>query len=157
MASKREAEFLLELASPRALLRLKERGIAYYRRSEIYCDGLPRGWIKLDKMFYTHSLTYSKNAARDAAQKTAGNVTYFCTHREDSATVVYPGIGIIKAMNPGCLSLMQPVWKNSDPTSWSQGYQIEYISQSGNFQAIHVPIWKGESLAVAMVDRLVTR
>jgi len=154
MASKRDAAFLVELISPRVLLRLKERGISYYRRSEIYGDGLPRGWLKLDKMFYTHSLKYSKNAARDGAAATAGNVTYFCTHREDTATIVFPEIGIVKAMNPGCLSSMQPVWKNSDITSWSQGYQVEYISRSGNFQAIHVPIWKGESLAVAMVDRL---
>ena len=154
MASKRDADFLLSLASPAALLRLKERGIMYYRRSEIYGDGLPRGWIQLGKMYYTHSLTYSKNAARDAAAKTAGNVTYFCTHREDTASIVFPSVGLVKAMNPGCLSQMQPIWKHSDPTSWSQGYQVEYIATSGNFQAIHVPIWRGESLAVAMVERL---
>jgi len=153
LASKRDAEFLMSLVSPAALLRLKERDIAYYRRTEIYGDGLPRGWIQLGKMFYTHSLTYSANAARDAAQKTAGNVTYFCTHREDMATIVFPAVGLVKAMNPGCLSQMQPIWKHSNPTSWSQGYQVEYIAASGNFQVIHVPIWRGESLAVAMADR----
>jgi hypothetical protein len=153
MASKRDAAFLHSLASPRALLRLQDRGIRYYTRSEIYGDGLPRGWIRLGKMFFTHSLTYSKNAARDAAQKTAGNVTYFCTHREDSATVVYPSVGLVKAFNPGCLCKMQPIWKHSDPTSWSQGYAVDYIAASGNFQRIHVPIWRGESLAVAMVER----
>jgi hypothetical protein len=153
MSSKRDAEFLVELVSPRSLLKLKERGINYYRRSEIYGKGLPRGWIKLGKMFFTHSLTYSANAARDAASKTAGNVTYFCTHREDSATIVYPEIGIVKAFNPGCMSLMQPVWKHSNPTSWSQGYGIDFIAPSGNFQRIHVPIWGGESLAGNIIDR----
>jgi len=153
MASKRDAAFLHSLASPSALLRLKERGISYYRRSEIYGEGLPRGWLRLGKMLFTHSLTYSRNAARDAAQKTAGNVTYFCTHREDTASIVFPSVGLVKAFNPGCLCQMQPVWKHSDPTSWSQGYAVDYIAPSGNFQRIHVPIWRGESLAVAMVER----
>jgi hypothetical protein len=153
MANKRDGQFLMDLASPRVLLRLAERDIAYYRRTEIYADGLPRGWIRLGKMFFTHSLTYSKNAARDAAQKTAGNVSYWCTHREDTASIVFPGVGLVKAFNPGCLCQMQPIWRHSDPTSWSQGYAVDYIAPSENFQRIHVPIWRGESLAVAMVDR----
>jgi hypothetical protein len=153
MAHKRDSEFLRAAFSPQSLLRLKERGIAYYRRSEIYAEGLPRGWIQLGKMAFTHSLTYSANAARDAASKTAGNVTYFCTHREDSATIVFPAVGIVKAFNPGCLSQMQPIWKHSNPTSWSQGYAIDFVAKSGNFQRVHVPIWRGESLASAMVER----
>jgi len=154
MAHGRDAEFLRAAFSPAALLRLQERGIPYYRRTEIYGAGLPRGWIQLGKMYFTHDLgAKSKNAARDAVQKTAGNVTFFHTHREDTATIVYPGIGICKAFNPGCLSQMQPVWKNADPTSWSQGYAIDFIAKSGNFQRVHVPIWKGESLAGSMVER----
>jgi hypothetical protein len=153
MANGRDSAFLLDLASPRTLLRLAERNISYYRRSEIYGEGLPRGWIKRGKMYFTHSLTYSRNAARDAALKTAGNVTYFCTHREDTASIVFPSVGLVKAFNPGCLCQMQPVWKHSDPTTWSQGYAVDFIAKSGNFQRIHVPIWRGESLACAMFDR----
>ncbi len=156
MAHGRDAEFLRAAFSPMALLRLGERGIPYYRRTEIYGTGLPRGWMQLGKMFFTHSLAYSKNAARDAALKTAGNVTFFCTHREDTATIVFPGIGIVKAFNPGCLCQMQPIWRHSDPTSWSQGYAIDFIAKSGNFQRVHVPIWRGESLAGSMVERFRT-
>ena len=75
------------------------------------------------------------------------------THREDTATVVFPGVGIVKAFNPGCLCQMQPIWKHSDPTSWSQGYGIDFIARSGSFLRVHVPIWRGESLAGSMVDR----
>jgi len=153
LSNRRDAEFLRALVSPQSLLRLADRGVTYYRRSEIYGDGLPRGWIRLGKMFFTHSLTYSKNAARDAAAKTAGNVTYFCTHREDTASIVFPSVGLVKAFNPGCLCQMQPIYRHSDPTTWSQGYAVDYIAKSGNFQRIHVPIWRGESLAVAMVER----
>ena len=153
MANQRDAQFLRDAFSPAALLRLNDRGIKYYRRSEIYGDGLPRGWIKLGKMFYTHELGASSNAARQAVLKTAGNVTYFHTHREDTATIVYPSVGMVKAFCPGCLSEMQPIWKHSDPTNWSQGYALDVIAKSGNYQRIHVPIWRGESLAGAMVER----
>lgn len=154
VGNNRDAEFLRKHFSPESLLRLKDRGIAYYEREEVHEQGLPRGWIKLGNMHFTHSLSYSKNAARDAAGKTAGNVTYWCTHREDSATIVFPGVGIVKAFNPGCLCSMQPIWKVSFPTEWSQGYGIDVISGDGNFQRIQVPIWRGKSLATAMIHRL---
>lgn len=153
LGSKRDAEFLLAAFSPRTLLRLEERGIHYFRRSEVYVDGAPRGWIRLGKMFFTHTLGRGKNAAHQAAAKTAGNVTYFCTHREDTATIVFPSVGLVKAFNPGCMCVMQPVWMNSDVSNWSQGYAVDVIAKSENFQRFHVPIWRGESLAGAMVER----
>jgi len=153
MAHKRDAEFLRKAFAPQFLLRLEERNIPYYRRTVIYVEGLPRGWMQLGKMYFTHELGTSKNAARDAVSKTAHNITYFHTHREDSATRVFPGVGIVKAFNPGCLCTMQPVWQNSNPTDWSQGYGVDIVAKSGNFQRIHVPIWRGESLASAMVER----
>lgn len=153
MAHKCDAEFLLQAFGPRSVLRLEERGVNWYGRHDVHMKGLPRGWIKLGKMYFTHSLTYSKNAARDAVGKTAGNITYWCTHREDTATIVFPSVGICKAFNPGCLCSIQPVWRHSDPTSWSQGYAIDIVAKSGNFQRIQVPIWDGESLAEAMIGR----
>jgi hypothetical protein len=153
MAKGRDAEFLREVYGPEALLRLKDRGIPFYRQGEVYGKGLPRGWIKLGNMYFTHQLGKSKNAARDSAAKTAGHVTYFHTHREDAATIVFPAVGLVKAFNPGCLSEMQPIWKHSDPTTWSQGYGIDIIAKSGNFQRVHVTIWRGDSLCSAMVER----
>jgi len=155
-AHARDSEFLRQAFAPEFMLRLPERGISYYRRSEVYGDGLPRGWIQLGKMFFTHELGASKNAARDAVSKAAGNVTFFHTHREDTATLVFPSVGICKAFNPGCLCSMQPVWQNSNPTSWSQGYAIDFLAKSGEFQRVHVPVWRGRSLAAAMIQRFKT-
>jgi len=152
-ANARDAEFLRRLCSPEFLLGLETRGIKYYRRSEIYGDGLPRGWVRLGHMLYTHELGASRNAASEAVGRTAANVTFFHTHRADMSTRVFPSVGLCAAYNPGCLCIMQPVWKNSDVTNWSQGYQIEFISKTGAFQVVHVPIWRGESLAGAMVER----
>jgi len=153
-AHKRDADFLKSAFSPAALLHLADRKIKYYERSEIYGEGLPRGWVKLGKMYFTHELGKSKNAARDAALRTAGNVTYFHTHREDSATVVFPSVGVIKAFCPGCLCQMQPLWKHSEPTNWSQGYSIDFIGEDDTFQRVQVPIWRGKSLAQSMIQRL---
>lgn len=152
MAHERDAEFLVEAFSPRSVLRLEERGIEYYKRTVTHVDDAPRGWIKLDDMFFTHTLGRGKNAARSALEKTAANVTYFCTHREDTATMVLPGVGLVKAYNPGCLCTMQPVWKNSDPTTWSQGYGIDFV-EDGVSHRVHVPIWKGVSRGQAMLAR----
>lgn len=153
MAHKCDVEFLMEAFGPKAVLRLDERGINWYNRHEVHGKGLMRGWIVLGKMFYTHSLTYSKNAARDAVGKTAGNVTYWCTHREDTASIVFPGVGLCKAFNPGCMCSIMPIYRHTDPTSWSQGYAVDLIAKSENFQHIQVPIWNGESLAGAMIER----
>lgn len=148
-----DSAMLNKLWGPAAILRLEERGIKWYKRDEIYVEGYPRGWLKLGKMCFTHELGRGKNAARDAVTKSAANVTFGHTHRDDSATIVFPGVGICKAFNPGCLCLMQPIYAHSDPTSWSQGYDIDFVAKSENFQRIHVPIWRGESLAGAMIER----
>jgi len=148
-----DSAMLMKLWGPASVLRLEDRGIKWYRRDEIYGDGLPRGWIKIDKMCFTHELGRGKNAARDAVTRSAVNVTFGHTHRADAATVVFPGVGICKAFNPGCLCLMQPIYMHSDPTSWSQGYDVDFVAKSGNFQRISVPIWRGESLAGAMIER----
>lgn len=157
MSNKRDAQFMHDLVSPRRLLQLDRRGIRYYSRSDVYGEGLPRGWLRLGKMCFTHELGKSQNAANDAVRKAGSNVTFFHTHRADTYTVVFPGVGLCAAFNPGCLCLMQPVWQNSDPTNWSQGYSIEYISKSGNFQQVNAKIWRGESLATSIIKREVRK
>lgn len=75
------------------------------------------------------------------------------THREDTATIVFPGVGICKAFNPGCMCSIMPIYRHTNPTSWSQGYAIDFVARSGNFQRIQVPIWDGESLASSIINR----
>jgi hypothetical protein len=147
MRHQRDAEFLRGLVAPNALLQLDARGINFYRRSVEYVPGLPPGWIKLGKIFFVHELSGSKNAARDSVTRTAGNVVYAHTHREDSASVVLPGVGLVKAWNPGCLCQRQPLWRNSDPTGWSHGYAVQFVEESGEFLHLNIPIWEGRSLA----------
>lgn len=153
MAKGRDAEFLMNVYGPEALLRLKERNIQVYKRDQIYGEGLPRGWMRLGKMFFTHDLGYSVNAARCAVMKAGGNVTFGHSHRWDTSSVVFPSVGMCAAFNPGCLCLMQPMYMHSRPTDWTQGFDIDFVAESGNFLRTHVPIWRGESLAGAMIER----
>jgi hypothetical protein len=150
----RDAEFLRSLISPRTLLNLDERGIEFFSRGVNYVPGLPNGWIKLGKIYITHELGGGKNAARDSVNKTAGNVVFFHTHRADSATMVFPNVGLVTAWNPGCLCQLQRMWNHSDPTGWNHGYAIQFVSNDGNFLHIQVPINDGVSLIGPMHDRM---
>lgn len=154
MRHSRESEFLRQLIGPDVLLRLKERGIRYYRRGEHYLPGLPPGWIKLGKVFFVHELGGGKNAASAAVGRTAGNVVFAHTHQEDSSTLVLPGVGLVKAWNPGCLCQRQPLWRHSNPTGWSHGYAVQFVAKSGEFLHLNIPIWEGRSLVGSMHGRM---
>lgn len=157
MSNGRDAEFLRKVYGPQTLLRLNERGIEFYSMGEIHCHGLQRGWIKLGEMFVAHNpfgmSGGGENAAAKGAARTAGNLTYFHTHKWDASSRVFPSIGLIAAFSPGCLSEMQPIWKHTEPSGWNQGYDIDFVTSSGTFQRVHVPIWRGESLAGTMIER----
>ena len=154
MRHSRDAEFLRRMIAPDVLLRLEDRGVNFYRRSQEVVPGLPPGWIKLGKIFFVHELGGGKNAAASAVGRTAGNVVYFHTHREDTATMVMPGVGLVKAWNPGCLCQRQPLWRHSDPTGWSHGYAVQFVSRSGEFLHLNIPIWGGRSLVGSMHNRM---
>jgi len=147
-------QFMMDLVSPRALLRLKERGIEYYGRHEVHEEGMPRGWVKWGKCYYVHELGGGKNAARTSLLKTAANVVYFHTHREDTASIVFPGVGLVKAWNSGCLCGTDPVWMHSNPTEWTWGYGVEFIEPNDDFLRIHVPIWEGRSFAGTLMRKM---
>jgi hypothetical protein len=150
----RDAEFLRQLLSPHVLLRLEERGVEFHRLGVEHGPGLPKGWIKLGKCFFTHELAGGKNAARASLQRTAGNLVFAHTHQEDSATIVFPGVGLVKAWNPGCLCQLQPLWRHSDPTSWSHGYGVQLVAASGEFLHLNIPIVNGKSLMGNLIGRL---
>ena len=149
----RDADMLMRAFGPAAVLRLEDRGITYIRRADRLTPGFPPGWLKLGKMCFVHELGKGKNAARSAVTQSALNVTFGHTHRADSMLIRYPGIGVVAAHSPGCLSELQPMWRHTDPTEWNHGYDIHIVARSGRFQHIHVPIQDGESLGGDMVAR----
>lgn len=143
----RDGEFLRTILSPDALLNLSQRGIAFYRRSEVHIPGFPPGWVKMGNIYFVHELGKSKNAAADSVSRTAGNVVFGHTHREDSATRVLPNVGLVKGWNPGCLCQRQKLYMHSNPSDWSHGYAVQIVDKSGEFLHLNIPIWEGRSLA----------
>lgn len=143
----RDAEFLRSILAPNVLLNLERRNILFYRRSETHIPGFPPGWVKMGKIFFVHELGKSKNAAADSVSRTAGNVVFGHTHREDSASRVLPNVGLVKAWNPGCLCQRQKLYMHSNPSDWSHGYAVQIVESSGEFLHLNIPIWEGRSLA----------
>jgi hypothetical protein len=144
--SDKDARMLLERFGPEQVLHLKERGIRYYKRSEFYQGISIPGTIKLGKCFFVHGISYSRNAAQDHLNKFGANVVFHHTHRSQTVigrTVVNAGIG---AWCSGTLAKLQPLWKHTEPTTWSHGYGVQHVVKSGAFMHINVPILNGQSL-----------
>lgn len=154
--SKKDADKMLEVFGPEAVLNLKRRGIKYYRRSEHYKTSggafiaIP-GTIKLGKVFATHGIAHSKNAAAVHVERFGGNVRFGHIHRRQTygtRTVVSEAL---EACCPGTLAKLQPLYRHTTPTGWSHGYGVEFVAPSEAFLYINVPIFGGASALLAAV------
>jgi len=142
---KKDAEGLRRLLAPEFRLRLKERGISYYRQGEFY-DGLPvPGVIKRGKCYFFHGVSTAKNAVAATVDKISGNCVFGHTHRAQSNIVRRISTGIIGSWNPGCLCQLQPLWQHTAPTDWSHGYAVQLVATSGAFLHLNIPVIEGES------------
>lgn len=143
---KKDAENLLERFGPAAVLDLKARGIHYFKRSEHYMGISIPGTIKLGRCFFVHGISHSKNAASVHLARFGCNVVFGHVHRSQSVierTVTSDGFG---AWCPGTLAKLQPLYKHTEPSSWSHGYGVQFVAPSGAFLHLNVPIHKGKSL-----------
>ena len=146
LRNQKDAEFLLSVFGPEAVLGLKERGIQYYRSSERY-HGLPvPGTIKLGECTYTHGISCGTHATYDHVKKFGISVVHGHTHRAQAATVRTVGGGVIGGWSPGCLAQLQPLYMATNITDWSHGFAIQIVSRSGKFLHLNIPIIDGESL-----------
>jgi hypothetical protein len=143
LAHHKDVELLRKTFCAEHVLRLADRGIRYYRQGEMHGCEVP-GWVKLDKAFFVHKISNAKDAASVALAKAAGNIVYFDTHRAGFKPTYLPGVGLISAWNPGCLCKRQPLYANTNPTEWTHGYLLRFISRAtGAFQMINVTINDG--------------
>lgn len=140
-----DAQFLLDQLGPRTRLHLAQRGYRYYRRSESYCGLQIRGTIRLGECLFTHGTITAKAAAAAMLARYASNVVFGHTHRIDQVVTKFAD-RIVTAAGVGCLSLLQPLWRHSDPTTWSQGYGVQICRPNGEFLHVTVPIINGQSL-----------
>jgi len=143
---KRDADRVLEALGPAAVLYLKQRGIRYYRRSEHYQGISIPGCIRLGKVYFVHGISHSRHSAAAHLARFGDNVVFGHVHRSQSVverSVTREGFG---AWCPGTLAKLQPLYKHTEPSSWSHGYGVQFVSKTGKFLHVNVPILAGKSL-----------
>lgn len=153
-ASQKDAERMLEVYGPEAVLQLRRRGVRYYRRSEQYMGLSVPGTIRLGKCFFTHGIVHSKNAASVHVERFGGNVVFGHIHRSQSHVVRTVTSDAQGAWSPGTLARLQPLWRHTSPSDWSHGYHLQFVNASGSFLPINVPIYGGKSALADVVDRV---
>jgi metallophosphoesterase superfamily enzyme len=152
--SKKDADKLLEVYGPVKALALRMRGIKYYKRSEHYMGISIPGTIKLGKCYFVHGISHSKHAAATHLARFNANVVFGHIHRSQSVierSVTADGFG---AWCPGTLARLQPLYKHTEPSSWSHGYGVQFVNASGNFLHLNVPILAGKSMLMDVAERL---
>ena len=145
--SHRDAEMFLERMGPAAALKLKERGIAYYRRSIFYQGLAIPGCIQLGKCFFVHGISHAKHADSVHLQRFGASVVFGHIHRSMGRverTVTSGGHG---AWCPGTLAKLQPLYKHTAPSDWSHGYAVQEVLASGHFHHTNVPIFGDRTIA----------
>lgn len=149
----RDCEMLRRAFAPEFLLRLKERGIPYYRQAEHYGGVRVPGAIRLGKCFFWHGVSTARQAASVNILQFAGNVVYGHTHRDQHDSRRPIARGDIGAWCPGCLCRQQPLWQHTRPTDWTHGYGVQIVDRSGDFLHVTVRIVDGRSLLMPLLGK----
>lgn len=153
-ASHKDAVNLLSVYGPEAVLKLKQRGIKYYKRSTHYMGLSIPGTLRLGRCFFTHGISFAKHAASVHLARFGASVVFGHVHRSMSVierTVTSDGFG---AWCPGTLAKLQPLYQHTSPTSWSHGYGLQFVNPSGRFIHVNVPIHKGTSFLMDIASRV---
>lgn len=149
----KDCELLRRALAPEYMIRLAERGIKYRRLSECY-DGLDiPGIIQRGNCYFMHGITTAKHAAFVTRMRTAGNCVHGHTHRAQSDIGRMLNVGIVGVWSPGCLCELQPLWQHGAPTDWTHGYAVQFISRTGKFLHLNVPVIDGVSLFTSLLNR----
>lgn len=140
----RDAEAMRDVLAPDRRLKLRERGIRFYRSQGFY-QGLPiRGAFRLGKCLFLHGYRANKYATASHLDDLSCNLVHGHTHRSQS--IVKRTIsGEIGAWCPGTLAQLQPLYQHTAISGWSHGYGLQLVEE-GRFMHINVPIHRGRSM-----------
>jgi metallophosphoesterase superfamily enzyme len=151
--NKDDADTMLSVYGPAAVLHLKDRKIRYYKRSVMY-GGLPvPGTLKLGRCYFVHGASASQHAAATHLRMFGGNIVFGHVHRSQAIISRSVSAYAYGAWTPGCLCKLQPLYQHTSPTSWSHGYGVQFVSSSGEFLHVNVPIYHGRSTLTAVLGK----
>lgn len=141
--------------SPESLLKLKDRGIKYYRQMEFYQGLSVRNTIRLGHCYFTHGICASKYATAKHVDKFGGNIVHGHTHRAQVYMTKTVRAAAIGGWCPGTLSILQPTYLHTEPSEWSHGYGVQFVDKrSGEFLHLNVPVIEGKSLLLPLTSML---
>lgn len=153
-ASHKDAVMALEHFGPEKVLGLKGRAIRYYKRSKCYQGISIPGTIRRGRCYFVHGVSHSKHCAAQHLARFGACVVFGHVHRSQSVmerTVSSDGFG---AWCPGTLAKLQPLYRHTEPTSWSHGYGVQFVNPSGRFLHVNVPIHAGKSLLMEVAKKV---
>lgn len=92
----------------------------------------PSKKMKSGGLVAVHGWSHCKNAARKHLEiSRSQSIIHGHTHRMQLEVSRDPWTNTpIKAMSPGTLAKLQPVWLHGSPTEWCQGFLLIYIGQT---------------------------
>lgn len=149
----RDGAFLLRQFGTQSQLHLERRGIRFYQQGRFYMDLTIPATIKLGHCYFTHGHTAARHAAAVMLERYGNNVVYGHTHRSDEASSRTVDRGTIKAWCPGALCQLQPLWQHTAPTTWTHGYGVQLVQESGDFLHVQVPVIDGRSYLVQLTNQ----
>jgi UDP-2,3-diacylglucosamine pyrophosphatase LpxH len=146
MGNRENAQGFLDRNGPEAVLRLKDRGIKYYRRS-VYHNTKIKGMLRLGKCNFIHGMSFATHASKVHADKVGDNIVFGHVHREMSYRA-NNSYGTYGAWSPGCLCDLQPCWAmpKMGITNHVHGYGLQIVGRNGNFLHFNIPIINNNSL-----------
>lgn len=142
-----DTEELLDGAlNPYALLRMKEKGITYIKRSD-QRDGMSvRGVLVLDGCMFMHGAFQSVHATYRHAEVFGGNICHGHTHRAASVVRRRPSGETYGGYCPGTLAEFAPLYQQTTPESWSHGVGLQFVDSKKNLNHYNVAIHDGKYL-----------
>jgi len=150
----KDARAVNNLLAPEKRLKLKSRGIKYYKSQDQHHGLSTRGTIKLGKCYFTHGISAAKQAASVHLDAFGACVVFGHVHRAQSEVRRTLAAEEIGAWCPGTLAKLQPLYLHTGVSRWSHGYAIQFVNPSGTFLHVQVPIVKGKSMLKPLVARL---
>jgi predicted phosphodiesterase len=156
-SSRADAEHAVARLGPAAELRLKGRGIRYYRADVQHHGIASPGAIRLGRCVFTHGSRAGKYATAATLDDFGCNVVHGHTHRAQSFMRRTAASGEIGAWCPGTLSVLQPIYLHTSVSSWSHGYAIQFVQNDGRFVHVNVPIARGVSMLKPMLKAMNAR
>jgi UDP-2,3-diacylglucosamine pyrophosphatase LpxH len=152
LANKVDADLVIDTLAPHRLLRLRERGIRFYRQHVKYQGIAIPNTIRLGRCYFTHGTCANKFATATHLAQFGENVVHGHTHRVQSfvsKTIRSESVG---AWCPGTLAQLQPTYLHTAPSGWTHGYAVQFVNKSGRFLHVNVPVMHSGSLLRCLAE-----